>query len=390
MGMRFAVALCGFPLSLGTDFLTRQLEHLEQAAADLAQTRENIRQLRSRGALRGNPMGRRAQVQLGQLAAKERQLVLRISRAKQHNSGMRGLQLQRRLRLALVVSAFLIILMFWVSMSMSLLDQAFGSACGVRCGFHPTHRRVTTPLDFLLLATANLFPLDALLLAYLTVLVFGATVLQLHAHCGQASRAFCCVSSSHLRPRGSAASAIVLVAAHLLLAGFTLVTQLLIAAPEYALFGSQRHPISSAPALLCHNDIFGRAAQALASNRIPLSGATSGATDGGQACGMTYVARMWGTLAVRVPCFLPIWFFSNCLSVGAALVGTIVVGVRALVCAPSPSPGILEHGATCVSLVDVERFSLLAAPAAPETKCNVEIGVAIPLSAHTDTCIDRV
>lgn len=111
------------------------------------------------------------------------------------------------------------------SILMPTLWQAFGSACGVRCGFHPTHRRVTTPLDFLLLATANLFPLDALLLAYLTVLVFGATVLQLHAHCGQASRAFCCVSSSHLRPRGSAASAIVLVAAHLLLAGFTLVTQ---------------------------------------------------------------------------------------------------------------------------------------------------------------------
>ena len=218
-------------------------------------------------------MNRRDQAQLRELSGKERQLALRVTRAEQRKPSL-GLQTRQCLLMGVGLLSFVLISILWVSMAVSLVEQvvalrhlalrppaifysppaaccslllrhhlpppqARGSSCGFSCGFRLPIRRATTPLDALLLATARVFPLDALLLACLALLAFSATSPEVYSegtrvgHClnrcfrsaGFGCTCFGCAPSSHLRPRGSTAPAIVWAAARIVLVGVTFAAQ---------------------------------------------------------------------------------------------------------------------------------------------------------------------
>lgn len=302
MSCHTALSLSELPVQLAAPPMAREVEHMEQGAALLAQTREELRRFRSSFELRGRAMGKKEQARLAELHAREQALIVQVSRAEQaYCTG--GLQTRHAVMRAVAGYLVLLVLFFVVSLIYSLVEQARTSSCGLICGFKPPTPRELhpTPLDVLLLLCAKLFPLDAVVVAMYTLLVLSATGMAVRARCSQIG----CLPSSTLRPRGSVASSLVTVAAAVLLSGFTLTAQFVIAAPEYAAYGLQSRPYLSDSVARC--SAIGELPAALAlplrlntsslslSARTPMSmGGSVGGSVGGSRMGSRMGSSMGG------------------------------------------------------------------------------------------------
>jgi len=223
--------------------------------AQLESNRERQRQLEGRA--QGNPDGlsSKDQRELDALVREERTL-RRRQRLASESSGegqnffyKAWLKLEAILRPIKLILGFLmviVVLLIFASMLITGIDKAKNSVCKRHCGFLLGHNNIFQPINWLLVKTAKVFPIDYVIFLLITMLFFTASVI------GIATIGIRLLWITLFRIRKAHTSPQALLLATVLLTLMTLATNYavtMMVAPQYSTFGPQtfcdlppRHP----------------------------------------------------------------------------------------------------------------------------------------------------
>ncbi|KAL9111997.1 MAG: hypothetical protein Q9227_003617 [Pyrenula ochraceoflavens] len=227
----------------------------QTTASQLEENRERQRQLEGRNEGNPNGLNSKDRRELEALVREERTLVRR-ERIAAENSGegrsflMRAwLKIEaffRPLKLLGGIFLLLVTILVFVSILITGIDKAAHSVCKHHCGYLLAHARITQPLNWILVKTAKVFPIDYILFLLLVLLFFSGTIV------GIATVGIRFLWLTIFRIRKGHTSPQALLVATVLLTLITLALNYSIAmmvAPQYATFGPQtfcdhppRHP----------------------------------------------------------------------------------------------------------------------------------------------------
>ena len=251
-----AAGLALLPLSLIKSAPSVSAPALHQStASQLEENRERQRQLEGRN--EGNPDGLNSKDrrELEALVREERTLVRR-ERISAENSGegrsflmrawLKTEAVFRPLKLLGGIFLLLITILVFVSMLLTGIDKATNSVCKQHCGYLLARPKITQPLNWILVHTAKVFPIDYVLFLLLVLLFFSGSIV------GVATIGIRFLWLTIFRIRKGHTSPQALLVATVLLTLITLALNYSIAmmvAPQYATFGPQtfcdhppRHP----------------------------------------------------------------------------------------------------------------------------------------------------
>ncbi|KAL2125127.1 hypothetical protein VTJ04DRAFT_1492 [Mycothermus thermophilus] len=213
-------------------------------ASALEANRERQRQIEMRSAGRGgmSPKDRR---EMDALLREERTLVRRERLAAEARGEGRGRMFHiwtkiqavlRPLQLLGGIVLLLLAMLIWVSMFITAVDKAINSVCKERCGYILGHLHVFQPINWLLVRSARVFPVDYILTALLVLFFFSSSLTGLAV----VGVRFLWVRLFNLRKGRTAPQALLIASvllALMLLAVYYAVTNLV--APQYATYGTQ-------------------------------------------------------------------------------------------------------------------------------------------------------
>jgi LMBR1 domain-containing protein 1 len=224
----------------------------ESTTAQLESNQERQRQLEGRA--QGNPEGlsSKDQRELDALVREERTL-RRHQRLAQESSGegqnffyrvwLKTGAVLRPIKLILGLLLVVVVLLIFTSMLITGIDKAKNSICAAHCGYLLGHVNIFQPINWLLVKTAKVFPIDYIIFLLITMLFFCASVI------GIATIGIRLLWITIFRIRKAHTSPQALLMATVMLTLMTLATNYSIAmlvAPQYATFGPQTfcdHPI---------------------------------------------------------------------------------------------------------------------------------------------------
>lgn len=213
-------------------------------ATQLEQNRERQRQLEMRNVNR-DAMSRMDRRELSALAREEQTLVRR-ERLAAEASGERQSKLYQAwltvcamLRPIKMLGGLLLVaasLLVWASMLITGIDKAANSVCKQRCGYILAKISLFQPVNWLFVKTANIFPVDYVIMAALTLYLFSSSI----SGIATVGVRFLWVRIFQIRRGRTAPQALLIATAMLglitLAINFALVT---FVAPQYALYGTQ-------------------------------------------------------------------------------------------------------------------------------------------------------
>jgi len=223
--------------------------------AQLESNRERQRQLEGRA--QGNPDGlsSKDQRELDALVREERTLRRRQRMANEssgegqnffYKAWLKLEAILRPIKLILGVLMVIIVLLIFASMLITGIDKAKNSVCKRHCGYLLGHINIFQPINWVLVKTAKVFPIDYVIFLLITMLFFAASVV------GIATIGIRLLWITIFRIRKAHTSPQALLLATVLLTLMTLAINYAIAmmvAPQYSTFGPQtfcdlppRHP----------------------------------------------------------------------------------------------------------------------------------------------------
>ncbi|RVX74489.1 putative lysosomal cobalamin transporter [Exophiala mesophila] len=217
----------------------------ESTAAQLENNQERQRQLEGRA--QGNPDGlsSKDQRELDALVREERTLRRHQRLAAEASGQDRNifwkiwLKLEaifRPVKLLLGILLVLVVLLVFVSMLITGIDKAKNSICKRHCGYLLGHINIFQPVNWILVKSAKVFPIDYVIFLLLVLLFFSASVI------GIATIGIRILWITIFRIRKAHTSPQALLIATVLLTLMTLAINYSIAmlvAPQYATFGPQ-------------------------------------------------------------------------------------------------------------------------------------------------------
>ncbi|RMZ83430.1 hypothetical protein DV737_g1590, partial [Chaetothyriales sp. CBS 132003] len=217
----------------------------ESTSAQLESNLERQRQLEGRA--QGHPEGlsSKDQRELEALVREERTLRrhqrLALESSGQGHNWLYKVWLKlgailRPIKLLLGILLLVIVVLVVVSMFITAIDKAVNSICKRHCGYLLGHTNIFQPINYILVETAKVFPVDYVLFLLLTMLFFSASVI------GIATVGIRLLWITIFRIRKAHTSPQALLIATVLLTLMTLATNYAIAmlvAPQYATFGPQ-------------------------------------------------------------------------------------------------------------------------------------------------------
>jgi LMBR1 domain-containing protein 1 len=224
----------------------------ESTASQLESNLERQRQLEGRA--QGNPDGlsSKDQRELDALVREERTL-RRHQRMAEEQTGegqnffwkvwLKLGAILRPIKLILGLLLVVIVLLIFASMLITAIDKAKNSICSKHCGYLLGHINIFQPVNWLLVQTAKVFPIDYVIFLFITMLFFSASVI------GIATIGIRLLWITIFRIRKAHTSPQALLIATVMLTLMTLGTNYAIAmlvAPQYATFGPQTfcdHPL---------------------------------------------------------------------------------------------------------------------------------------------------
>ena len=234
----------------------------ESSTAQLESNQERQRQLEGRA--QGNPDGlsSKDQRELDALVREERTL-RRHQRLAQESSGenqhffyklwIKVGAILRPIKLILGILLVVVVLLIFASMLITGIDKAKNSICKRHCGYLLGHINIFQPVNWLLVTTAKVFPIDYIIFLLITMLFFTASVI------GIATIGIRLLWITIFRIRKAHTSPQALLMATVMLTLMTLATNYSIAmlvAPQYATFGPQTfcdHPAQPGQQPDCSN-----------------------------------------------------------------------------------------------------------------------------------------
>lgn len=223
--------------------------------SELESNRERQRQLEGRA--QGNPDGlsSKDQRELDALVREERTLRRRQRLANEASGEGQNFfykvwiklgAILRPIKLILGVLLVLAVLTIFVSMLITGIDKAKNSICKSHCGFLLAEINIFQPVNYMLVKTAKVFPIDYIIFLFITMLFFSASVI------GIATIGIRLLWITIFRIRKAHTSPQALLMATVMLILMTLAINyavVMMVAPQYATFGPQtycnrtpRHP----------------------------------------------------------------------------------------------------------------------------------------------------
>lgn len=215
--------------------------------SELESNRERQRQLEGRA--QGNPDGlsSKDQRELDALVREERTLRRRQRLANEasgegqnffHKIWIKLSAILRPIKLLLGVLMVVIVLLIFASMLITGIDKAKNSICKRRCGYLLANINIFQPVNFILVKTAKVFPIDYVIFLLITMLFFCASVI------GIATIGIRLLWITIFRIRKAHTSPQALLMATVMLTLMTLAINYALAmmvAPQYATFGPQTY-----------------------------------------------------------------------------------------------------------------------------------------------------
>lgn len=223
----------------------------ESTTSQLESNLERQRQLEGR-AQGANGLSSKDQRELDALVREERTL-RRHQRMAEENTGegqnffwrvwLKLGAILRPIKLILGVLLVVIVLLIFASMLITAVDKAKNSVCQKHCGYLLGHINIFQPVNWILVQTAKVFPIDYVIFMLITLLFFSASVI------GIATIGIRLLWITIFRIRKAHTSPQALLIATVMLTLMTLGSNYAIAmlvAPQYATFGPQTfcdHPL---------------------------------------------------------------------------------------------------------------------------------------------------
>lgn len=224
----------------------------ESTAAQLESNLERQRQLEGRAQGNASGLSSKDQRELDALVREERTL-RRHQRIAEENSGqnqnffwrvwLKVGAILRPIKLILGLLLVVIVLLIFASMLITAIDKAKNSVCKKHCGYLLGHINIFQPVNWVLVQSAKVFPIDYVIFLLITMLFFSASVI------GIATIGIRLLWITIFRIRKAHTSPQALLIATVMLTLMTLGTNYAIAmlvAPQYATFGPQTfcdHPL---------------------------------------------------------------------------------------------------------------------------------------------------
>lgn len=214
-------------------------------ASALEANRERQRQLEGRSLGRANGLTPKDRRELDSLIREERTLVRRQRLAAEaQGQGQSTLMklwtrtqaVLRPIKLLGGIFLLLISLLIWVSMLLTGIDKVKNSVCKTRCGYILGQTNILNPVNWILIKSSKLFPVDYVLVTLLVLFFFNSTIV------GIASIGIRFlwlklfeIRNSHTSPQALLMATVMLTLTSLAI-NYALVTMV---APQYAIFGPQ-------------------------------------------------------------------------------------------------------------------------------------------------------
>ncbi|RAH70969.1 putative LMBR1 domain protein [Aspergillus aculeatinus CBS 121060] len=214
-------------------------------AMQLESNRERQRQLDRRCGGNSGLLSSKDRRELDTLVREERTLIRRQRLADEahaeHRDWVVKLSLKaeatcRPLRVLGGIGLLLIALLILISMLLTSIDKASNSLCKHRCGYLLKHMHTFNPIDWVLVQSAMIFPIDYIMFTVLTLLLFSSSVFGI----ATIGIRFLWMTIFRIRRGHTSPQALLLTTVILMLTILTLNYSLSMnVAPQYALFGSQ-------------------------------------------------------------------------------------------------------------------------------------------------------
>lgn len=214
-------------------------------SSQLDQNRERQRQLEGRNQGREGGLDARDRRELEALVREERTLVRRERLAAEasgegHNWFVRAwIKMEavfRPLKLLGGLLLIVIVLIIWASMLITGIDKIKNSVCKTGCGYLLAHNNIFQPINWLMVVTSKVFPIDYIIFLVVVLIFFSASVV------GVATIGIRFLWVTLFRIRKSRTSPQAMLMATVLLTLMVLALNYAIAmmvAPQYATFGPQ-------------------------------------------------------------------------------------------------------------------------------------------------------
>lgn len=216
-------------------------------SSQLAQNRERQRQLEGRNEGREGGLDSRDRRELEALVREERTLVRRERLAAENNGEGQNFLIRawlkteaifRPLKLIGGLLLLIIVLILFASMLISCVDKIKNSVCGTSCGYLLGKTKIFNPVNWLMMITSKVFPIDYIVFLLLTMLFFSASVLGI----ASIGIRFLWVTLFKIRKGQTSPNAMLMATVLLILIVFALNYSLaMIVAPQYATFGPQTY-----------------------------------------------------------------------------------------------------------------------------------------------------
>ncbi|EXJ90999.1 hypothetical protein A1O1_04106 [Capronia coronata CBS 617.96] len=300
----------------------------ESTAAQLESNLERQRQLEGRA--QGNPDGlsSKDQRELDALVREERTL-RRHQRLAAEASGEDQsiwwrvwLKLEavfRPIKLILGILLVIVVLLIFVSMLITGIDKAKNSICKRHCGYLLAHINIFQPINWILVTSAKVFPIDYVIFLFIVMLFFSASII------GIATIGIRVLWITIFRIRKAHTSPQALLMATVMLTLMTLAINYSIAmmvAPQYATFGAQtfcdhppKHPGEQAD---CSEHV---------GHIIPCTEATNNPA-ARNVCTPSVVSTFLNRVTVNFPFFGVVDFWAQFVFLGIFMIGFVLLLFR--------------------------------------------------------------
>jgi LMBR1 domain-containing protein 1 len=217
----------------------------ETTGSQLESNQERQRQLEGRAQSNPEGLSSKDQRELDALMREERTLRRRQRLAAEASGQDQNIfwkiwikleAILRPIKLILGILLVIVVLVIFASMLITGIDKAKNSICQRRCGYLLGHNNIFQPINWLLVKTSTVFPIDYIIFLLLVMLFFSASVI------GIATIGIRILWITIFRIRKAHTSPQALLVATVMLTLMTLAINYSIAmmvAPQYATFGPQ-------------------------------------------------------------------------------------------------------------------------------------------------------
>ncbi|KAE8390676.1 putative lysosomal cobalamin transporter [Aspergillus alliaceus] len=257
LGLLIAIGLCLYVLYTSTGLALLPISLVKAGpsvssptlkattAVQLDSNRERQRQLEGRCG--GNPglLSSKDRRELDTLVREERTLIRRQrladeARCEGQSRLMRAWlkvdAIFRPLQFIFGITLSVVALIIWISMLLTAIDKASNSLCKHRCGYILGHINVFNPINWVLVQSAKVFPVDYAIFTILVLLLFSSSVIGITA----VGIRFLWIRIFQIRKGHTSPQALLLATAILMLIILALnYSTTMMIAPQYATYGRQ-------------------------------------------------------------------------------------------------------------------------------------------------------